>query len=255
MIWVLAGTKDAREIVKLLKAEGHSVVASAVTERGRRLMKKAGADELAGAMDSEEMTKFIRERDVRAVVDATHPFAVDASLNAMRACSNVKVPYLRFERESVEVEGKDVHFVESFEEAGARAAALGKVIFYAAGSKNIDVFLRACRGKRVVVRVLKDAEILKRCVQMGIKRGDIVAANPPFTKEENLVMFRECNADVLVTKESGIIGGAKEKLDAAHELGMQVVMVKRPSVEYPLIVDEYGKVVRWAGEHNLPLHL
>ncbi len=245
MIWVLAGTIDAREIIRRLKAEGFDAVASAITERGKRLAKKAGADYVAGAMDEDKMVEFLRVKMIRAAVDATHPYAVDASLNAMRACSKLKVPYLRFERPPVEARGDHIHLVEDFQEAGRKAAELGDVIFYAAGSRNIGAFLGACKGKRVVARVLRDEEVVEECLRLGLRSEDIIADIPPYSKEDNLAMFRQYGADVLVTKESGIAGGMLDKLEAAHELGIQVVVVRRPAVDYPETVDDYGEAVEW----------
>ncbi len=246
MIWVLAGTRDASEIIKRLKNEGFEILASAVTERGRRLAKDAGATETIGALDKEGMINIIRARGIKAVVDATHPFAVDASVNSMRACKELSAPYLRFERQRVETMGEGIHLADNFNEAGAKASELGKVIFYAAGSRNLDVFIDECRGKRVIARVLKDGGNVERCVRLGLKREDIIAATPPFTREENLAMFQEYKADVLVTKESGAVGGLTEKLEAARELDMEIVVVKRPVLDYPIVLEDYGEVVNWA---------
>ncbi len=245
MIWVLSGTRDASEIIKRLKNGGFDLLASAVTERGIRLAKAAGATETIGTLDKEGMINIIRARGIKAAVDATHPFATDASINAMRACEELSVPYLRFERQSIDNFGEGVFLVDDFKEAGAKAAELGKVIFYAAGSNNLDVFFGACTGKRVIVRVLDDVEIVGKCMRLGLKREDVIAATPPFTREENLAMFQEYKADVLVTKESGAVGGLTEKLEAARELGMEIVIVKRPELEYPEVVEDYGEAVEW----------
>ncbi|MEE9593797.1 MAG: precorrin-6A/cobalt-precorrin-6A reductase [Candidatus Hydrothermarchaeales archaeon] len=122
MIWVLAGTRDASEIIKRLKNEGFNILASVITEQGRELAEEAGASDVAGAMNVEEMKELIQNCGIRAVIDATHPFAVDASINAMRACRELSVPYLRFERPSLKDIGEGVHLVEDFHGAGVKAA-------------------------------------------------------------------------------------------------------------------------------------
>ncbi len=47
-------------------------------------------------------------------------------------------------------------------------------------------------------------------------------------------MFREYRIDVMVTKASGPEGGVVEKVTAARELGIAVVMIRRP--EMPSLV-------------------
>ena len=58
--------------------------------------------------------------------------------------------------------------------------------------------------------------------------GDIVALQGPFSKELNMALFREFQADVMVTKNSGSVGGTDSKISAAMDLGMTVVVVQRP---------------------------
>ena len=46
------------------------------------------------------MTSIIFEKGFRAVVDASHPFAEEASKNALKGAKEANVPYIRYERES-----------------------------------------------------------------------------------------------------------------------------------------------------------
>lgn len=245
MIWVLAGTLDGAMILSRLKEAGFVAVASATTEYGMQKAREAGAVYVAGAMDAVEMEEFIRSRRISAVVDATHPFAINASVNAIKACDKLGVPYLRYERPTLEVTGEEVHLVDDFYSAGRRASALGEVIFYTGGTRNMETFLGGCNGKRVIARVLNEAGNVDRCLELGLKREDIIAAIPPFSKEDNLEMFLMHKADVLVTKETSGVGGFMEKVEAARELGMEIVVIRRPTMGYPVVVDNYRGVVKW----------
>ena len=44
-------------------------------------------------------------------------------------------------------------------------------------------------------------------------------------------MFKSSDASILITKDSGANGGFEEKLLAARELGMEVIVLKRPMDE------------------------
>ena len=64
---------------------------------------------------------------------------------------------------------------------------------------------------------------------MPVFSGDrLMALRPPISRELNRALFAEHRADVLVTKASGAAGGVAEKVLAALDLGMKVVVIRRP---------------------------
>ena len=52
----------------------------------------------------------------------------------------------------------------------------------------------------------------------------------PFSREFNQAVFAAYRAEVVVTKNSGAIGGTDEKLMAAMELGLKLIVVERPAL-------------------------
>ncbi len=246
MIWVLAGTTEGRELIGVLRSSGYGVIGSAATKYGASLIADAGAVEVLGPIDAEGMKELLRTKAVEAVVDATHPFSVEASRNAMAACASMSIPYLRLERNGARLPADDsVHIVRDFEEAGKKASELGDVIFYAAGSRNLERFLAGVNGKRVVARILPDRAALDKCLKLGLSPGDIIAAQGPFSREANAALLVQCSAGVLVTKESGTIGGTEAKIDAARSLGIPVVVIARPRLDYPMVARDSSEVMRW----------
>jgi precorrin-6A/cobalt-precorrin-6A reductase len=246
MIWVLSGTRDAVEIIKLLKTEGHRVMASAVTDYGASLARDAGANEVVTkTLDCNEMKNVLDKKDIDAVVDATHPFAVKASKNAMLACKKTGMKYVRFERESLKFDDLSVHQLKDFEEAARKACEFGGTIFYAAGSRNVRIFVKSARAKnrRLVARVLPEPSAVGACLDAGLTPADIIAAQGPFSEDMNRTMLREYSASVLVTKESGKAGGLEAKVNAALGLGIPVVLIKRPGIEYQTVANDYDAVL------------
>ncbi len=240
MILVLAGTAEGREAIGALKAEGHTVWASTVSEYGGSLARGAGADRvLVGVLGRGELASLLRREEPLALVDATHPFAERASREAMAACNDTGVPYLRFERPAAVLpDGPPVTRVPGFVEAARAACAAGEVLFLSVGSRHLQLFVAEARkaGRRVVARVLPDPLVLERCRGLGLGPGEVVAARGPFSRELNAAMFRHYRASVLVTKESGPAGGTEEKILAALEVGIPVVVVERPKLAYPAVV-------------------
>jgi precorrin-6A/cobalt-precorrin-6A reductase len=252
MLWVLAGTSDACEIISRLSREGFRVIASATTQHGAELAERAGAGEVVvGQLGEEEMLRLIGERGIRAVIDATHPFAREASENAMLAALRAGVEYIRYEREELNLQGEGVHPVGSFEEAAQLASKLGGVVFYTAGVKNLPTFLKHCTS-RVVVRVLPTREAVARVEELGVSPENIIAMYPRFNAELERALLRVFNAEVLVTKESGYAGGLREKLAAAREEHIPVVVVRRPKLSYPRVCHSVEAVVQEIKKLSLP---
>ncbi|NPV52726.1 MAG: precorrin-6A reductase [Firmicutes bacterium] len=276
MIWVLAGTRDGREIVNLLCKKGYHVLASTVTSYGEALVKGEFADRrvdmnmeiemdasgpcngcktLMGALDLHEMVRVIREEGVDWVIDATHPFAEEVSKNAQRACRETEARYVRFERDRTTLPLDDAPMsgmlikVNTASEAAEKAVECGDVIFLTTGSKTLDVFVKRAfeKKKRVIARVLPDADVIRRCLELGLLPRDIVAMQGPFSKELNKALLQEYNASVMVTKESGRVGGTDTKIAAALELGIPVVLIERPEVNYERVITSYEGILSLLG--------
>ena len=79
--------------------------------------------------------------------------------------------------------------------------------------------------------------------RLGLSPKQIVAMQGPFSQALNREMFRQYRADVIVTKNSGAIGGTDTKIAAAVELGLPVVVIDRPVLAYDRLVHCYEDVL------------
>jgi precorrin-6A/cobalt-precorrin-6A reductase len=59
-------------------------------------------------------------------------------------------------------------------------------------------------------------------------------------------MMRARRTEWIVARNSGG-GGARAKIDAARELGLPVVMIKRPKLPDRLRVESVAEVMHWLG--------
>jgi len=66
----------------------------------------------------------------------------------------------------------------------------------------------------------------------------------PFSKELNKALYDHYGVNVMVTKESGKEGAVDEKVEAALEKGIEVIMIRRPKVDYGVCYHTYGEVLR-----------
>ena len=100
MILFLAGTSDARELALKMQKAGFRVLATVVTESAAKSLEDAGIATKVGRLTAADITSLIIEKGFQAVVDASHPFAEEASKNALQGAQEANVPYIRYERES-----------------------------------------------------------------------------------------------------------------------------------------------------------
>ena len=113
-------------------------------------------------------------------------------------------------------------------------------MFLSVGRSDLAAF--AGQGQWFLVRTIEPAE---RC----LANARWLAERGPFRIEDELALLREHAIDVVVTKASG--GEATyAKLAAARQLGLPVIMVRRPPPPAGPLVDSVAAALAWLG-HRL----
>lgn len=248
MIFLLGGTSEGRELALRIAAAGYPVLLSVATDYGADIADAAGVSlTITGRLDALAMKKKLQEKEVTAVVDATHPFARSVTLTARHACIELGIPYIRYLRPGlVDSEHPLVHYAQDYEQAAGMAVMLGKRVFSTLGAARLgsiaDIIHQA--GGHLVVRILPDAQSITKCLSLGIAGKDIIAMQGPFTQALNREMYLAYGAEVVLTKESGSVGGTDTKLKAALACGIPIVMIRRPPQE-PDAVCGYDDIINW----------
>lgn len=230
-LMVLAGTEDGREIAAEFQKRGHDVLVSTLTEYGAEIAEGQGLKARSGALEGAEFKATIKEQEIESLIDVTHPFAQNIRLLAQRVSRECEIPYYRWERPQGEYpEDPLLHFVRDIDAAASLAGQLGKRIFLSTGSRNLTSWMShpEFRELEVFVRVLPTSQVLKQCEEVGLKPNQIIAMQGPFTQKINEALWEQLKIDVVVTKESGSIGGAEEKVQACLNLKIPVIILERP---------------------------
>ncbi len=261
-IFIAAGTGDGRIIIRHLLEKGMEVTASVTSSYGKSLidMTDSVTSEclaagklhiLQKAMDLRAFDEFFLRHPCHLILDATHPYAVKASENLIAAAKSSHISYLRYERSLTDfrLSGLKCYQVHSYEEAAVKAAALGKVVFLTIGSHNLETFVKepALYDHRLVARVLPSTEVVAHCEHLGLLPKQIIGMQGPFSHLLNCELYQKYQAEVVVTKNSGEIGGTDTKLSAAAVLGLPVVMIDRPILPYAAVVhtmEEIDKFIK-----------
>lgn len=247
MIFMLAGTSDARELAIKIEEAGRKVIATVVTDSAAKTLTEAGIQTNIGRLTAEQMAQFIQEYELQAIVDASHPFAEEASKNALLAASQTGIPYIRYERTSQSFTSPLVTLVQDYEEAATLAAKKRGVILLTTGSKTLGVFTKHLLGlenTRVIARMLPRLDNMEKCQTLGLEQKDIIAMQGPFSKELNMALIHQFEVTLMITKESGKVGSVDEKLEAALACGIEIIMIARPKVQYENIHSSFEDVIK-----------
>ncbi|WP_369264288.1 cobalt-precorrin-6A reductase [Streptomyces sp. R35] len=220
-VLVLGGTTEARELAAELAARPEVRVTTSLAGRVSRPGALEGDVRIGGFGGAEGLAEWLREHGVTAVVDATHPFASGITANAARAAAATGVPAVVLHRPGWRPGlGDRWHSAASLAEAAALLPALGRRVFLTTGRLGLAAFAHLA-GLHFLVRSVEAPEPpLPPDTEVLLARG-------PFTPDGEKTVLREHRIDVLVTKDSGGDATAA-KLAAARDLGLPVVVVRRP---------------------------
>lgn len=225
---LFSGTTEGRRLSRALAALGAPVTVCVATEYGREEQgESAGITVLSGRMDEVQMARTVAGAEL--CVDATHPYAVQASRSIRAACEGARVPLLRLLREESPVPAG----TEVFSTAQAAAEWLKTTqgnILLTTGAKELGVFA-PLGGDRLYPRVLPLASSLEACGAAGVPSSHILALQGPFSQELNEALIRQHHIAYLVTKDGGPAGGFGEKAAAAQAAGAKLLLIRRPREE------------------------
>lgn len=232
--FVLAGTEDGRELAEALEQRGHHVLVSTLTAYGANLIHEKGLDARYGALDAEKLKMLLENGVYDALLDATHPYAVQVKEIAQAVCQDTGIPYLRWQRSPLALDVHPlIHWAQDISTAAQIADQLGQRILLTTGSNALAEWLALSnlKDKQLFVRVLPTVDVLKRCETLGLKPNQIIAVQGPFSQLWNEAMIKQLNIDVVIAKESGKVGGTLEKVKACFNLNIPLVILKRPEDE------------------------
>ena len=228
-LYLLGGTSFSRQLLGGLEDAGYRLRLSVATPLGVAEIDRPPADGIqAGRMDRTQLTAEITAWGAAALVDATHPYAVEVSRTAREAAVAAGVPLFRATRPAwrppagshgVRLFPSEQELVQELRTTGARA-------LFTVGAKGLRPF--AGQGVALTARVLPTPESVEAALDAGVAPADLVAAYPPYSVDFTAACMRHLGCTVIVSKESGTEGGLDEKTAAAELVGGQLFVVARP---------------------------
>lgn len=230
MILILGGTTEGRKAVSTVDETGQPYYYS-TKEANQKIDCKNGI-RLTGAMDIDTMTSFCREKGIRLIVDAAHPFAELLHQTVAEVASRLSLPVVRYER-IYPPRNSEVVWCDSYADAVRKLEDDGITFLLALTGVQTITNLKAYWQKyHCVFRVLDQQSSLELAERQGVARKNIVFYRPG---EEEALLYR-VKPQAVLTKESGESGGFSEKLAAAKKMNIPIYAVKRPVLPSTFIV-------------------
>ncbi|NCO22523.1 MAG: cobalt-precorrin-6A reductase [Rhodobacterales bacterium] len=218
---LLAGTMEARQLAGALANEPRVTVIASLAGATRTPRTLGVATRIGGFGGAEGFGDFLQREGIRAVLDATHPFAADMSHRSARVCHDLGVPYMQFLRPAWMPAPGDRWTFLNTEEDAARHIPEGARVFVATGRQTLQRYANMT-GRYMICRQIEQSE-----GPFPLDQGYFLNSRPPFSLESETIMLRRLEIDWLLVKNSG--GPAsRAKLDAARRLSLPVAMIRRP---------------------------
>ncbi len=221
-VLVFGATAEAKRLADILAPSGEvEVVAS-----------QAGEFDAADALAA-----YIGELRPAAVVDATNAYADTLTRHVRRACAALSVPRLRLERPGWTAKpGDDWRFADDLDQALEMAAAIGRRIFLAVGLIDTRLLERFADHWFLVRSTGPIAD--------PPAHARVVRGRGPFRCDDEVELLEGHRIDALVAMLSGG-PSAYAKIEAARELHLPVVMLRRPDPPSGPLATNVAGAVAW----------
>lgn len=219
-ILILGGTSQARELAQILHLQGADFITSlaGVTRSPGPL---PGAVRSGGFGGEAAFRAYLGENGIRAIVDATHPFAARITERSHRVARAMGLAYCQILRPQWQPGAGDKWVMLTDEAEAADHVKAGQLVFLATGRQTLSRYANLSHA-RLICRQIDPPD-----GPFPFANGRFLVGRPPFSVAQEKNLFLELGVDWLVVKNAGGAASAT-KLSAARELGVPVLMIQRP---------------------------
>jgi precorrin-6A/cobalt-precorrin-6A reductase len=220
-ILILGGTTEARRLAAALAVRTDLDVILSLAGRTADPAPQPVPVRTGGFGGAEGLVRYLKGERIDLLIDATHPFAARISANAVDASGRSGIAAFAFRRPAWRpVKGDRWRTVHSVAEAIAALGPSPRRLFLAIGRQEAHQ-ANAAPIHHYWVRSVDPVEPV-----LTVPDVTYIHAKGPFRLDDELAMLRQYRIDVVIAKNSG--GDATyAKIEAARQLGIEVIMVER----------------------------
>jgi precorrin-6A/cobalt-precorrin-6A reductase len=253
-IWLIGGTSESILLARAIATARLPCLVSVTTEAAAALYPQDfGLLKIqVGKLDRDELGDFCDRQGIRAIVDASHPYAVQISVAAIATASAKQIPYLRYERKEVQncvdFPSKIIE-LDSFETLIQGDYLLDRRVLLTVGYQALPLFKAWHDRSTLFARILPALNSLQVALDSGFGCDRLIAIRPPISAELEKVLWQQWQISLVVTKASGTAGGEDVKRAVAAELSIPLIVITRPKVFYPQQTSDVDKVLSFCQQY------
>lgn len=232
-IWLIGGTQESARLAKAIAQTNIPCIISVTTESARALYPPAPNLQVwVGRFTLAQLKEFLQQQQIVAVLDASHPYAVEISQLAIAATQKLGISYLRYERPIVE-QGKRGEILDRFETLLSGNYLQGQRVLLTVGYRPLHLFGPWQDRATLFARILPSAIALAAAQSAGFTPDSLICLRPPISADLEKALWQQWNISLVVTKASGTPGGEDIKRTVAAQLGIRLIVINRPLINYP----------------------
>jgi precorrin-6A/cobalt-precorrin-6A reductase len=234
----LGGTSDANRTAARLASACIDAIYSYAGRTGKPLDQPLPT-RIGGFGGVPGLTDYLQSESISHVIDATHPFAVEMSRNAVAACAALATPLIALQRAPWLPSPGDTWINVPDIDAAVKALPHEPArILLAIGKQHVAAFQTKPQHTYTLRLIDPPAGVL------ALAHYDAVIARGPFRLDDDVELMRARNITIVVTRNAGGTG-ARAKIDAARTLGVPVIMIARPAMPERLTVETVEECMDW----------
>jgi precorrin-6A/cobalt-precorrin-6A reductase len=252
-IWLIGGTQESAVIAKRMVDFQLPCLISVTTESAGKLYPSHPILQVwVGTLSQTKIPEFLIQNNIAGILDASHPYATEISQLAITAATQNNLPYLRYERPSITSNlnfsspnpAKIAHF-DSFESFLKTNYLRNHRVLLTLGYRPLSLFQPYHNCCVLYARILPSLTALQAAIDAGFTPDKIIALRPPISVELETALWQQWQISLVVTKASGTPGGEDIKRQVAIELGVSLIIIDRPKIEYPRQTDDLDTVLNF----------
>jgi precorrin-6A/cobalt-precorrin-6A reductase len=194
---------------------------------------------IGGFGGADGLAAYLRDENIDALIDATHPYAAVISANAAAAAAQAGVALVALHRPGwTPAAGDRWTEVDRMPDAVAALGNAPRRVFLALGRKEIAPF-EAAPQHRYLVRSVDPVD-----PPLAVPHAVYLTARGPFAEAGERALLEAHGVEVIVAKNSGG-AAAYGKIAAARALGLRMIVLRRPALPEVAAVETVDEVLDW----------
>ncbi len=247
-LWLIGGTGDSARIAKAIAEKFLSYIVTVTTSQAIHLYTNDSKINLRiGRLNIEDIHNFCIQEKVKGIIDASHPFAENISRHVINIAQYYSIPYIRYERPCLPIDSQII-YLDSFKTLITEKYLIDKKVLLTVGCNVLPMFKPYHEQSLLFTRILPRLDSLKIALSSGFREENIISLRPPISLDLEKAIWKQWEIDIVITKASGKQGGEDIKSKVSKDLGIPLIVIQRPNINYPRCTQRIPDIINFCYE-------